>query len=141
MHTDPSKTLYLKFSNSLEDIGQLGEKIEEWGKQQSIPVKITSGMTLMLDELVTNVVMHGYGEGAEGCIEVSLTIQDGIVTAILRDWATAFDPLSRAQADTALAIDDREIGGLGIHFVRNIADEFSYRRDGDANEICLKKKV
>lgn len=134
------QTLEVHLPNSLDAIGLLGEKMEEWGNENTIPVKVIGCMTLMLDELVTNIIMHGYPQGSDGRIEVELGLDGQAVVATLRDWAPAFDPFSVAEADTTLAIEDRDIGGLGVHFVRRMADEYTYVRNGDTNEIHLKKK-
>lgn len=141
MTTNQIQMLDFQLSNTLEDIGLLGENIEEWGLSASVPRKIIGCMTLMLDELATNIIMHGYPEGTDAHIKVSLAIEEGYMVATLQDWAPAFDPFSIADADTTLAIEDREIGGLGVHFVRQMADEYSYVRNGDANVVCLKKRL
>ena len=42
--------------------------------------------------------------------------------------------------NTDLSVDDREIGGLGIHLVKNVMDEFSYERHLDSNVVTLIKR-
>ncbi|MBX3133508.1 MAG: ATP-binding protein [Gemmatimonadaceae bacterium] len=54
----------------------------------------------------------------------------------------AFDPLARAAPDTTLSVEDRPIGGLGIHsIVRRLVDDVRYRRDGDHNVVVLTKRL
>jgi anti-sigma regulatory factor (Ser/Thr protein kinase) len=50
-----------------------------------------------------------------------------------------FNPLDEATPDTNLSIEDRQIGGLGIHLVINMVDDISYRRTADKNVLTLTK--
>jgi serine/threonine-protein kinase RsbW len=98
---------------------------------------------LMLDELVTNIVLHGYGEEV-GTIEVEATVSGRELAVTLVDHAFAYDPLQAPETDTTLDIEHRSIGGLGVQFVRQMADALSYRRierDGRAaNALTLVKR-
>ncbi|PXX40204.1 ATP-binding protein [Undibacterium pigrum] len=126
----------------IAEIESLTEALRGWSERHGIPARTVNSIILMLDELLTNVVMHGYGDYGDhdsGEIEVTvLPITNG-VEVIIRDSAPAFDPFSIAEPDTTLDIDERDIGGLGVHFVRKMADSFAYRRDGDFNEVHFSK--
>jgi len=140
MTTIPSPSVFIRrLPNTVDAIGPLKEEISAWAEDHAIPMKVIVSIHLMLDDLLTNVVMHGYGEHAEGDIEVSLEVADNTLKVILRDWARAFDPFTIPAADTSLSIEERGIGGLGVHFVRKMADSFHYVRNGEANEIHLQK--
>ena len=58
-----------------------------------------------------------------------------------RDDGVEFDPLSRADPDLDAPTEERGIGGLGIHLVKTLTDEASWRRDGDANILTVRKRV
>lgn len=102
-------------------------------------------MSLMLDELITNIVMHGYGPSADGQVRVDASVEAGRFVVTLTGRAFAFDPLQVPAPDTTMELEEREIGGLGVHFVRRMADELSYRRiadaGGGANELRLVKRL
>ena len=53
----------------------------------------------------------------------------------VEDDGRAFDPLARAVPDTGLAVEEREIGGLGIHFVRSLVQDIAYERRGPLNRL------
>jgi len=123
----------------ISEIESLTEALRGWAERRHIPARTVNSIILMLDELLTNVVMHGYGDDDSGEIEVTvLTIVHGVEVTI-RDSARAFDPFSIAEPDTTLSVDERDIGGLGVHFVRKMADSFAYRRDGEVNEVRFSK--
>lgn len=89
---------------------------------------------LVLEELVTNLVRHAY-KRSTGDIEI--TCGDGATGFQLRiaDWGPAFNPLERPSPDLGASVEDRPIGGLGIHLVRNMTDTLDYRREKDRNIV------
>ncbi len=129
----------------LEEIAVLAQSLEDWGEAAGVPPAVLAHMNLMLDELITNVIMHGYGGKEGGDIGIEAQAVDGALQVTLTDHAFAWDPLQAAQVDTTLGIDERAIGGLGIHFVRTLADELAYERvpAGDApaaNRVRIVKR-
>ncbi|MFC5498077.1 ATP-binding protein [Caenimonas terrae] len=138
---EPAAVFSRRIAGSFSEIHPLADAISEWASVQAVPPRVINSVILMLDELITNVVMHGFRDSGEGSIEVTLAIEDGCVAATVRDSAPAFDPFSIPEADTSLDAEDRGIGGLGVHFVRKMSDGYGYRRDGDINEVSLRKRL
>ena len=130
-----------RIAGSYSEIHPLGEAIADWAAGQGVPPKVLHSVVLMLDELVTNVVMHGFRDSGEGEIDVTVRVDEQAIETVIRDSAGAFDPFSIPEPDVSLAAEDRGIGGLGVHFVRRRSDTFGYRRDGDVNEVCFRKRL
>lgn len=108
-------------------------RMEQWELSPALVPKVE----LLLEELLVNVCSYAYGDGT-GEVELVLSDgDDGALTLLIRDWGTPFDPLSAKEPDLTLGIEERGIGGLGVHFVRQMAREVGYRRNGDANELTL----
>jgi anti-sigma regulatory factor (Ser/Thr protein kinase) len=81
--------------------------------------------------------MHGYS-GKPGDIEISLAQEDDQVKVVYLDSAPAFDPTTIPTPDLTLALEDRPIGGMGIHLVRETMDRFQYERTPDGkNKVTL----
>lgn len=136
----PEQTHFHKcVQGQLSEIEGLTEEIHAWADHCNIPARTINSVILMMDELLTNVITHGYSEEDGGEIEVRLTLIADAVEVTIRDSAPAFDPFSIAEPDTTLGIDERDIGGLGVHFVRKMADNFSYQRDDNINEVRFIK--
>ena len=98
-------------------------------------------MSLALDELVTNVILHGYTDSAAHEIEVALSRVGGDVIVEMEDDAPAFDPSEGGVIDLSGDPEERQIGGLGLHFVRRAIDEMIYRRIDGRNRLLMKKRV
>ena len=134
-------TFFRRLSCAAGEIARLADDLAEWADENAIPVKTAHQINLMLDELVANTVMHDYCHRDDGVIEVSGCYDGATVSIVLRDEGPPFDPTRLPEADTEKSLEEREIGGLGVHFVRRLADHFSYRRDGTVNEVVFCKAV
>lgn len=121
------------------------EALQDWLEAAGVSLKEAMQIGLMVDELVTNTITHGYpngyksGTSALGSVEIHAEIFPGAtasalsntgktqaVAVTLKDDGIAFNPLTLPGPDLTLDIDEREIGGLGVYFVRQLADEIDY---------------
>ncbi|MFE2166787.1 ATP-binding protein [Streptomyces sp. NPDC059447] len=92
---------------------------------------------LAVDELATNIVMHGY-RGGDGRITVRGRAGPGEVRIVLEDGAPAFDPVEgRLPPAPGVRPEERRIGGLGIHLALTSVDGFGYRRTDGRNISTL----
>ena len=104
---------------------------------------VTYRLRLAVDEVATNVILHGYAEsGTRGQLRLSSTLQDGMLAITLEDTAPPYDP-TRALRKTvsALPLEERIAGGLGLILVARSVDAFDYRRVGDVNRNVLKAQL
>ena len=90
---------------------------------------------LALEELLSNVIRHGYGDGARHEISVRLRAEPGGVELELVDDGREFDPSSAPEVDLAAPLEDRSVGGLGIHLVRRMARDIRYERTDGRNRL------
>jgi anti-sigma regulatory factor (Ser/Thr protein kinase) len=74
-------------------------------------------------------------------IRVRLDVQPGEVKAEVQDDGQPFNPLEAAEVDTTKPLEERTIGGLGIHLVRKLMDGLEYQRQADRNLLILTKKT
>lgn len=120
-------------------VARVSAAFAEFAEAHALPDSVRRSMNVALDELLTNIVVHGFAgrEGGEVTVEVELRADRVSVT--LTDDGRPFDPFGRAAPDTALSVEERRIGGLGIHLVRRMMDEVSYQRRGDRNVVVLAK--
>lgn len=129
-------------NNRLEEIATLAERIDSFGESGGVSPEIIFKLNLVIDELVTNIISYGYEDALPHIIEVSLTLDGDSLTAELRDDGNPFNPLEEAPDPVLDApLEERAIGGLGLHFMRVFMDELAYRREGERNIMTLVKKI
>ncbi len=133
------KSLSLHVRNTMDAILPATEAAETWlGEQKSSP-EATYLVGLAIEELVTNCIKYGYDDPAEHIIDVELSVADHRLTMIVIDDGRPFDPLAAPRPDLSLEIEDRPIGGLGIHMLRELADDMTYERRDATNRVTLTK--
>lgn len=99
-------------------------------------------LRLVIEEIATNIVKYGYDDHARESIQISCTCDSDTLCVTIRDRGRPFDP--RDYPDPNLSADDasdRALGGLGLYFVRQLADYVDYRHDAASgwNELTVIK--
>ena len=101
-----------------------------------------SRILIVLEELVTNAMKYGYPSRSQpGAAEIALELEDARLTIEYIDDGDAFDPFSQPPPDFEGPLEERSLGGLGIHIVRSLAEDARYRRINDRNVIQLTRRV
>ncbi|MDE0222546.1 MAG: ATP-binding protein [Spirochaetaceae bacterium] len=133
-----SADLHLKLEADPERLSDITDAIEELGERERWPPDFLFRMNLVLEEMTLNVMTHGREAGASE-LEVIVACEADTVTIEISDDGPLFDPLQDAPVpDTDAALDDRPVGGLGVHLVREMMDEVSYRYEDGRNRLLLK---
>ena len=113
------------------------DAVEDFGEREDWPPAVTFKVKLAIEELGLNVAKHGRVDKIPD-LEITVTSQPEVLTIDIEDDGRAFDPLNDApEPDLTSPIEDRPIGGLGIHFVREMMDEMTYRRVDGKNCLAL----
>jgi serine/threonine-protein kinase RsbW/sigma-B regulation protein RsbU (phosphoserine phosphatase) len=133
--------MHLAVRNDLSEIGRIAPLVEAYCAERGLDPEIAFAINLSLDEILTNTISYGYDDAAEHGIEIEIAAADGQVTVTVRDDARAFDPTAAETPDLDADIDERPIGGLGIHLVRTLMDAVAYRRSGGRNHLTLTKTI
>jgi serine/threonine-protein kinase RsbW len=132
-----SATLSLTLANRMDEVPRLVELLDSFGTGAGLSDDVVFRLTVSLDEVVTNIVRHGFADEGGHEILLSVAIRDGLVTAVVSDDAPAFDLRTIPPADVDAPLELRPIGGLGVHLVRSLTHELDYRRDADRNILTL----
>lgn len=132
------RTLTIK--NEISELERLAAFLEELGETFGLSLKIVLNLNLVLEELVTNIIFYGYEDKEPHSIVLEFTVDDEKVIISITDDAKPFDPTQKDAPDSLeKPIEDRNIGGLGIHLVTTLMDSFTYRRDNNHNVLNLIK--
>lgn len=139
--TEEAGSFDLNITNKMSEIGRVIKAFESYSEKSGIPVPIVMKFNLVFDDLLNNIVSYAYPAGGEHEIKIHAEKSGDSVLLIVEDDGIPFNPFARSEADTSQSLEDREIGGLGIHLIRNIMDEASYERRNDHNIVNLIKKL
>jgi anti-sigma regulatory factor (Ser/Thr protein kinase) len=134
-----SEALDLHLTNDLAALAGLADAVERFGAAHRLPADILNALQVTVDEIVTNAITHGYAPGARGEIAVRLQRRPDGIEIEIEDDGMPFDPLQAPPPNLGLPLAERPIGGLGIHFVRNLMDKMSYARHDGRNLLKLVK--
>ncbi|MEO1103182.1 MAG: ATP-binding protein [Pseudomonadota bacterium] len=119
-----------------DDHGRLTAAVADFTRSAALSKRASHTLGVILEEVVTNVINHGAGpRGAT--IKVAVNRAGPHLTATIRDDAAPFDPLKHPKVDTTLPLEERQIGGLGIHFMRAMTDDLTYRRERGENVLSF----
>jgi len=131
----------IKLKNSIKEIQKINQFLDEFGKQQNLTIQTRQALNLSLEEIFTNIVLHGYNHEEDHKITIQFNYSDGSLFIFIEDEGIPFNPLEVARPNINAALEDRQVGGLGIHLVRSLMDQVTYKREDNKNILTLKKKI
>ncbi len=127
------------FSHSLSSgragLPHLMDAIEAWLDEAGVPMAAASAVMIAADEVLSNVLDYS---GATR-VDVAVSARDGRVAVEVADDGAPFDPTAAATPDTSLDVDDRAVGGLGVHLVRKLMDDVGYARADGRNRLRFSR--
>ena len=135
----PAPSFSYRIPADLEEIAILSERLEAAMIAGQFPDGDILDTQLAVEESVTNIILHGYGETG-GEIAIGIQVDPDQITIELADQASPFDPLSLPEPDLEADIDDRKIGGLGIFLTKKLMDAVTYRFENKKNILTMVKK-
>jgi len=135
------KAYAFELKNDQSELDRLCEACEELGKSIGLSDKSVFEINLALDELFTNIISYGFKDQKEHSIKIDISVDDNQLHMRIEDDGIPFNPLAVKPPDFQCGIEECQIGGLGIHLIKKLMDDFQYQRVGDKNVIKLKRKI
>ena len=127
--------------NDVQEVPKLTAFVDAVCEAVGFNSTLTMKMNLAIEEAVVNVMNYAYPRGTKGDVTIEALSNDVRLKFTIIDSGTPFDPTVHSDVDTTLSAQDRPIGGLGIHLVRNIMDSINYERIDNLNVLTLRKKL
>jgi sigma-B regulation protein RsbU (phosphoserine phosphatase) len=121
----------------LEEMVKIEDYLAKELESRNVSMKEINQFNIVIDEVFSNIVNYS------GCKEIKLdiTIDDELVKLIFKDDGIKFNPLEETkEVDISVSSEEREIGGLGFHIVKNIMDEVSYEYKKNMNHLTIIKR-
>jgi anti-sigma regulatory factor (Ser/Thr protein kinase) len=135
--TERSGSFHLAIENELEAVGKAQQELEEFLLGRAVDPGAVFPVVLALEEVVTNVIKYSYDDA--GAHRILIDARVGAEEIVLRvvDDGREFDPLSAPPPDFTKPVEERPIGGLGVHLLRAYTRRIDYGRLGGKNELTL----
>jgi serine/threonine-protein kinase RsbW len=134
-------SLKLELAAHLDELERMVGALDSFAGRVGLDSATLQQVTLALDELFTNIVVHGGIPAGSAPILLEIALTDGVLRIELSDPGRRFDPRTVAPPDTEASLEDRRIGGLGVHFVRTLMDSLDYRYADGRNHLTLTKRI
>ena len=136
----------LRVAATLGELGPIGAFVMDAARDAGLSSRAANRLRLAVDELATNVIVHGrpLEHSGDETIRLVAEIDDGNLTITMEDRGPEFDPRAHAVPYDQLAkpLDQRPIGGLGVFLAVRSVDHFHYARVGDTNRsVFVVKRV
>lgn len=126
----------------IENIEAVTDFVNEQLEALDCPMKAQMQIDIAIDELFGNIAHYAYNpEIGKATVRVEV-IEDPLAVVItFIDNGVPYDPLAKADPDTTLSAEEREIGGLGIYMVKKSMDDITYEYKDGQNILTIKKKI
>lgn len=140
MSSSPA-TLTLQVPGTIDAILPATVQAEAWLVEQQVSFEAMYLVSLAIEELVTNCIKYGYQDSNNHTIDFLLSVSEGTLRLDVIDDGSPFNPLEATRPDLSLPPEKRPIGGLGLHLLRELADEMNYERKDGTNRLRLTKRM
>ena len=131
----------LQLKNELEEIDRALQSFAAFCKRTQLANDVQNSVSIVLDDLLNNVINHAFEDSKEHEIEVSFRADHQRLVIEVVDDGVEFDPFLKGEPDIESNIDERGVGGLGIHMIKSIMDDYSYKRIKGRNHVTLMKRM
>ena len=134
-------TCRIELENRLEEFQRFESAFMDFARFQNFNDEVIYAIQLSVDELFTNIVSYGYDDSQTHIVKLIIDVTKEEVRVEIIDDAKPFNPLDDApDVNLDLSVEERKIGGVGIHLVKSLMTEVSYVRDENYNRLRLVKK-
>ena len=129
----------LTLDGKLSEIPRLTAETARFCLEHSLGEEVEFHLNLVLEELFANAVRHGGCEGMRGAARVQLEMVANGVAIEFADCGAPFDPTAAPAPELDAPLETRQIGGLGIHLVRQIVRDLRYERVDGWNRLTMRR--
>lgn len=129
----------LTIKNELSNIDLVNDRFKSFAHEKEIPKNVVGAVCMVFDDLLTNIISYAYQDDGQHDIGIQVSLKENSLVIIIIDDGSPFDPFQVDSPETQLSIEEREVGGLGIHLVKEMMDNTSYQRKANQNIVTLTK--
>lgn len=135
------KTIDRTVAGDAGGIAMVMQLVDDLAAECDLPASAVTDMQVALDEVLANIVSYAHADSSTHDIRVRLSVTPGLLEVEVEDDGQPFDPLTVPTPDLSAPLAERQVGGLGIHFVKRLMSEVRYARVGDRNRLVLRRRL
>ncbi|MBO7587527.1 MAG: SpoIIE family protein phosphatase [Bacteroidales bacterium] len=125
----------------VQRIPELNSFVQSVGQEVGMSESPLKELQLAAEELVVNAMSYAYPIGHKGDVLIEVSWNAEMLQLRLSDSGKPFDPTALPEADITLSVEERNIGGLGVHLVRQLTDSINYERVNERNVLTISKSI
>jgi serine/threonine-protein kinase RsbW len=128
----------LTLRSRMSELAQVSPWIERLATRHAIPASTQFAMNLCLEEVLSNIVRHGYSGKPDHSIAVHFASpRDDYFVFVIEDQAPPFNPMDAPELPAVSSVDETPIGGQGIRLLRRFADALEYQATSTGNRLSI----
>ena len=131
----------LTMSNDINELTRLEPFLSDFFENNGIEIALLSKLDLALEEALANVIMYAYPEGQQGEVNLTVAVKSNSIHMDISDHGTPFNPLQHCEDKLDVPLDQRKIGGLGIHLIKEIMDSIEYEYVNGNNVLKMEYQI
>jgi anti-sigma regulatory factor (Ser/Thr protein kinase) len=136
-----TKSFCHQLKSSTAEINATSDAFRAFADGHGLTPAVLFAVDLALEEILSNIIFHGYNGQDDLPITVEATLLPDELMLRVEDAAPPFDPLKVAAPDLTIPLEDRKVGGLGIHLTRKMMDSLEYTRRDGRNVLTMRKRL
>lgn len=127
--------------NNIDELHTINKELEKLKDKWNIGTKQFFNINLVIEEIITNIIMYAFKDHKKHLIDIELFKEEKSIKVKICDEGMPFNPLKKETSDEInKTSEERKIGGLGIHFAKNLMEKIEYKRENNKNILTLIKE-
>lgn len=115
--------------------------VDELASDHCLSADVVADMNVALDEVLTNIITHGFSDSGPKEINIRFTLDECNLTVEVEDNGKPFNPLAVPPPDLKGSAKARRNGGVGIHFIKNLMNDVAYSFVDNRNRLVIRKNL
>ncbi len=132
-----TQRLDIPIKNTLDEFSRLVEGVAQFLAENEVSPKVDFTANLVIEEAVLNVIHYAYPTQGDDDIGFTMEIDGRELTITLSDAGRPYDPLARPEPDVNAPLEDRQVGGLGVHLIKKTCKRVNYVYEKNQNKLTM----
>ena len=129
--------LHLALNNTIAAVEAGRQELLRFVAPLALSDRVINRLEVVFEELVSNIVRHGFAPGSDQSIAVRVVARPGAIQLTFEDDGAPFDPLAAPPAERLTSLETARLGGLGLPLVRKMAAELAYEPIASGNRLTV----